>query len=80
MCQTFYIEEEEVTSVGQLKNYLQLDEFCIAEWVEGKKAMLDCLTENDCLCNIDPVTIAIRLDSKVTFDPRMVEWEYKLID
>lgn len=80
MCTTFYIEEEEVTSIGQLKNYVQLDEFCVAEFVDDRKAMLDSFRDSECLCHIDPITIALRLHSKMIFDPDWGNFTFELLE
>ena len=77
MCSTFYIENEEVTTIGELKKFCEIDIDCIHTYKGDRvtrKEMLDELVDNECLCAIDPLRISLKLNSTVLCDEYM--WEY----
>jgi hypothetical protein len=76
MCATFFINKQAVSSIGELRKHVNPGD-CISEVdrQEGKDTFD--LIEEECLCCIDPLLVALRLDKLVLCDPAQAFYTFK---
>jgi hypothetical protein len=74
MCATFFFNKKDITSVGELEEILQapvqtvLEQDAPIDWSPGKGC---------CLCYVDPLAVALRLDKLVLCDLTQAFYTFK---
>ena len=74
MCATYFINKKEVSTIGELRKHVD-PKTCLEEYVH-----LDIgaeLIDESCLCDIDPLLVAMRLDKLVLCDPAQAFYTFK---
>lgn len=76
MCQTFFYNGKQIATIGELKSFCSDVQYCMSDHARDSREPKD----TDCLCDIDPIYVAMKTDMVVICDPNREEYSFSLRD